>query len=153
MGSKWVAVGLGALLLVTAAAVCFGEEEKREEKATTVTGKVSAAFDEDWTTKSVKVTTDKKESYNIVLDEKGQSLAWEDGEEVTVTGALTAKGTEKWLKVTAFKVVKAEEKKEEPKAEAKQEEKPQERKEVDLLPVDDEEEKEDKEDDFDWGNL
>ena len=103
MRPKWIATVLGTLVLAMAAApACLAGE--KEEKVTTITGKVSATFDAEWNTKSVKVTTDKNEVYNIVLDDKGGELAWEVGEKITVTGTLTIKEKEKWLKVTSFKV-------------------------------------------------
>jgi hypothetical protein len=101
-------LGIIAVLAVVFVLVS-GPSAVAEEKAA-LKGTVSVTEDDDGNVKAAVLTVAEgaaKGKYNIVLDEKGKKLA-EDaaGAIVTVEGAVKAKGEEKTLKVSSYKVEK-----------------------------------------------
>ncbi len=99
------------IILFTAASVSVSAEDKAEMKkpeTITVTGLISAVYDDDYNVMKVvlKDEKDKDKIYNVTLDDNGRILGeiYND-EKVTVTGTLTEKNNEKWLKVQEYKMV------------------------------------------------
>ncbi|MFW5856870.1 MAG: hypothetical protein ACOCX4_03245 [Planctomycetota bacterium] len=119
---RWLAVAALGLAFVLAATDLRAEETK-----VTITGDVSAIYDEAfekiegarvsvWTTDEEGNET--RTVYNVTMDEKGKKLAEElDGEEAQVSGTLAKKGDpakpELWLTVKSYTRVAAEDEAEE----------------------------------------
>ena len=105
MKSKVWWVGVMCLVLVACLVVNAEEAKKR---VVTVTGAVSVDRDDDDKVTSVKITADDG-VYNVVLNAAGKKLADMDGKTVEAKGRVRTKDEETWLRVSAFKEVKAEE--------------------------------------------
>jgi len=70
----------------------------------TVTGTVSCEKDGDGNVKSVSVKCDDGTKYSVTNDDNGKKLAKEmDGKKATVSGDVTEKDEQKWLKVASYK--------------------------------------------------
>jgi hypothetical protein len=80
-------------------------EPKPEPVPVTVVGTVSVVKDANEVITAVKLTTEAEEVYNVVLDKEGLKLADMDGKMAEVTGEVTKKGEESWIKVISSKPV------------------------------------------------
>ncbi len=74
-----------------------------KEKLTTIDGFVEEVYFEDG--KIGIVVNDGENDYYVVLDKKGKKLGNHVGEEVQVSGTLSEKDGQSWIKVTYFRLI------------------------------------------------
>ena len=100
-------VGLLAVFLTAATARAQGKRKGRPRPtAVTVTGDVAVETGEEEKVTSIKITTEKKEVYSVMVNRRSKGLAKLNGKKVEVKGRVRERKGVKWLYVARFKEIK-----------------------------------------------